>query len=554
MTADTVQRGDVLLDQGSWEEARQTFREALAVGESPEALEGLAQSSRWLEDIDTALTSMERAYLLYVERGDDVNAAEAAASLAKWFIDYRGEPAVASGWLQRARHWLKDKNDHPTLILVAGFEAYLAQAYDKDPGKARALVEEALERAERLGDRGTEAIAKAQLGLIRVSQGDVREGMRLLDEVTAAAVAGELGRYESMETYCFLITACERVRDFGRVEQWSRRVLVLATESGSDDLSAFARAQYAHVMIWSGHWTKAEEELTRLVEESEHRPLTAAMGLVLLASLKRRKGLLDESDEVLRRAEGEPYRSGVRHQVLVARAALDLDRGNSRAAADRAERYLRVVSEDDPIDRIDALEVLVRARARLGEQDEAVRAATELGGIADAISTDAVYGAARAAYGIAARAKDDYDTARQALEEAIELYVSAGVVHEEIRARLELAETLVQLGRPDVAADEARTAQESASRLGAAGDVRWGDRVISALRAPKKGTADLTNREVEVLGLLARGRSNAEIADDLFVSVRTVERHVSNIYVKIGVFGPSGRAAAAAYAHQQGIT
>jgi ATP/maltotriose-dependent transcriptional regulator MalT len=278
------------------------------------------------------------------------------------------------------------------------------------------------------------------------------------------------------------------------------------------------------------------------------------MALVLLSSLKRRQGHFEEADQLLRHAEREPYRSGVRHLVLTARAALDLDRGDPQAAADMAERYLLAVSADDPIERIEALEILVRARARLGEHEPAMRAAGELGDIGAAISTDAVKGAARAASGVAKQASGELDGARRAFEEAIELLDAGGAAHDVVRTRLELAETLILMGHPEAAGREAEVAREGASRLGAAADVARADHVLSGLRDPAAGFKDLTSREVEILRLLAAGRSNSEMAEDLFVSVRTVERHVSNIYAKIGVFGRSGRVAAAAYAHTHGIT
>ena len=106
------------------------------------------------------------------------------------FIDYRGEPAVAAGWLQRARHHLKSDPDHPAMVAVGAMEAYLALAYDKDPLRARTLVETALEQARRLKDRNAELMANAQLGMNLVSQGEVSEGMRLLDESTAARACG----------------------------------------------------------------------------------------------------------------------------------------------------------------------------------------------------------------------------------------------------------------------------------------------------------------------------------------------------------------------------
>lgn len=553
MATNLVTRGNELLEAGRWEEARSVFEEASRYGDV-DALFGLATALRWLDDIGAAIGALERAYRRYVETGSDIAAVTTAVSLAELFTDYRGEPAVAGGWLQRARHHLKGDPDNPALVTVGGMEAYLALAYDKDPVRARRLVESAMEHARRLDYRTAELTAKAQLGLILVSQGEVREGMRLLDESTAAATAAELSQEEAANVYCILITACDRVRDFDRVSQWTQRVLAIANETGIASLATFARTQYASVLIWTGKWAEAREQLSSVVEDTERRPLTAAMALVLLASLNRRQGDLEGADEILRRAESEPFRSGVRHMVLTGRAALELDRGDLQTASDMTARYLRAVSTDDPIERVGALEILVRAKAGLGDVEEAGAAAAELSDIATMIGTAAIRGAASAAKGVTSRAAGQTALAGRSFEEAVELFETAGVPHEAIRTRLDLAEVLIEEGRPDTARREAVIARESASRLGARMDVARADTILATLR-PTEGTpGGLTDRETDVLRLLAIGKPNSQIGDELFISVRTVERHISNIYTKIGVIGRSGRAAATAFAHRHGIT
>lgn len=548
-----VTQGNDLSREGRWHEARAVFESAIMAGLGAEAFEGLAEASRWLNDIDGAIGAWEQAYRLYSGAGHGAQAARAAVSLAELFIDYRGEPAVASGWLQRGRHHLGGSDD-PTLVAIRGLEAYLALAYDKDPRTAQALVEDAMDHARRLGLSEFETIAQAQLGLVMAIQGDLRQGMRLLDDATAAAVAGEVGRREAMEIFCFLITACERVRDFDRVDQWSRRVLNLATETGSAGFAAFSRTQYANVLIWSGAWDEAESELTRVIGDTSHRPLSSAMALVLMSSLRRRQGRFDESEEFLRQAEREPNRSAVRHLVMAARAVLDLESGRPQKAADMSERLLRVMSPEDRIERVDPLEVLVRARSRLGQLDEATAAASELNDIAESLGTKPMLGAALAANGIVHRSAGRLSEAAVSFERAIELFDGGGVPQEGVRARLQLAETLLKMGRPDAAADEALLAEDQATGLGAGQDTARAKRILAQLRPGSGGPAGLTKRELEVLRLLASGKPNAKIADDLYLSVRTVERHVSNIYLKIGAFGRPARVIATAYAKDHDIT
>jgi DNA-binding NarL/FixJ family response regulator len=101
---------------------------------------------------------------------------------------------------------------------------------------------------------------------------------------------------------------------------------------------------------------------------------------------------------------------------------------------------------------------------------------------------------------------------------------------------------------------------ESFNRVGAAGEAERAAAVLRALVPPTRiridgptGSISLTPRECEVLRLIAAGRSNQQIATDLVVSTRTVERHISTIYEKLGASGRVARAVATAYALNHGI-
>jgi ATP/maltotriose-dependent transcriptional regulator MalT len=218
---------------------------------------------------------------------------------------------------------------------------------------------------------------------------------------------------------------------------------------------------------------------------------------------------------------------------LLVRAALALDRGEARAAVADAERCLRRVGDGDRFERAAALELLVRARLVLGEQDRATGAVDEL----EQLAADAGTAPLRAA---ALLARGRVEGSVELLEDAADLYADCGARFEEAQARLELAKALRAAGRDaDAAVVEAR-AREALAALGA------------RVQAPSPVRSLLTPREREVLRLLAAGASNDAIASQLVVSVRTVERHVENIYDKIGVSGRTARAAATAWALANG--
>jgi ATP/maltotriose-dependent transcriptional regulator MalT len=310
-----------------------------------------------------------------------------ACALADIELSDLGGSAVAAGWLARARHHLGAEPGHPGHVLLEALNAYRALAYEKNPDAAQSFARRSVEHARRAGDAPAEIMGNAFLGFVAVSRGDLARGFGLLDEATTAAWAGELPPLADLDVYCLLISACARVRDLDRADQWAQRVLSLATREDAHAFAAFARTQYASLLIWRGRWGQAETEIDRVLVDAEGRPMTAAMAMVLRSCIRRRQGRLDDADAALVACEREPYRRAVRHLVLAARAALELDRGRAQEAADLAERYLRAVAPSDLIERVEALEILVRARVTLGDLVAADAAARDLESAAAVIPT-----------------------------------------------------------------------------------------------------------------------------------------------------------------------
>ncbi len=556
MPGDAVGRGWMALLSGAWRDARAAFDEALAEGETPEALDGLAAACRWLDDADTSLRARERAYRLFRDRNDRELAARTAFNLALDTLTFRGDPAVASGWLQRGRDLLRDLQGSPWLGAIDVVDSTVALGFDKDIPRARRMAEAGVEAGRRTGVPDLEIIAKSQLGLVLVSAGDVPEGMRLLDEAAAAAVAGEMFEAASAVTVCCtLVTACLRVRDLDRAAQWYRQAEQLA-ETRLASPFGYPRWEHAAVLVWWGRWDEAERVLVQEIEDAAARPAQAGLAQLALADLRRRQGRFDEAGSLLDELDGRPHRSGLGQMSLAVRAAIALDRGEHRVAADLAERYLRGVPADDPIERVDALEVLARARAVLGDPDGAARPAAELNEIAESVGSAALKGAARLTEGDIAAARDDHVAARDAFERSRDLFIAAGAPFEAARARAGLARALVSLDRVDAAAEEARAARLAFETLGAGAELARADRLLVEIGPDTVARPDLrlTAREVEILRLLGQGRSNDDIAAELVLSVRTVERHAANIYGKIGAHGRTARAMATAFAHTHGIT
>jgi DNA-binding CsgD family transcriptional regulator len=541
---------------GAWADARDAFEAALRVAETPEALDGLAGAAQWLDDADTAIRSRERAYRLFKERGDLETAARTAFYLGLNVLSFRGDVAVASGWFRRGRDLLREHEESPWLAAIDIGESTVALSYEKDLPRARTLAERAVDAGRRSGVPDVLIIAKSQLGLVLVSAGDALEGMGLLDESAAAAVAGEMFEAASAVTVCCsMVTACLRVRDLDRAAQWYRHAGEVADARLASPFG-YPRWEHGTILMWWGRWEEAERVLVKEIADAAARPAQSGLAQVALADLRRRQGRFDEAAELLDDLDGRPHRSGLAHLPVSARAALAFDRGDAGAAAELAERYLRAVPADDPIERVEALEVLTRARAAAGALDAAREPADELGGIARSVGTAALRGADGFLEGELTAAHEAPLAARDSFERSRDLFVQAGAPFEAARARAGLARALLTLGERGAAEQEARAASLAFETLGARAELERVRRLLVEIGPDTDARPDLrlTAREVEILRLLGRGRTNDEIAADLVLSVRTVERHAANIYAKIGAHGRTARAMATAFAHSHGIT
>jgi DNA-binding CsgD family transcriptional regulator len=526
-----------------WEVALEQYERLLEREETPEALEGFAAASWWLNDVDAAIRARERAYVLRRERGETVEAARVAGFLAWDYGAMRGVTAVANGWLQRARRLLADSRpsaEHAWLPLIeASFHL------DTDPTEVLRLSTEAAGHAKAHGGLDIEMTARTLQGLALVSLGRVAEGTRLLDEGTAAATAGEL--YDPIaigSCCCNMIIACERVRDFDRAGQWCEQLAAHCERTGQRPLLALCRAHHGTVLTVRGEWEEAEAELDWASGElSTLRPPLAGYARARFAQLRRRQGRFGEARELLAQAGGHVL-------VPLVQAELALENNDPSAALGAAERYLAGIGREDAIQAAAALEVLVPARIRLGDFPRAREDHAELSRIADVVGTSTLHAAERLAAGTIALADGDGEAASRRLHDAVELYDGAVAPFDAACARLALARTLAAHDRAEAALEQAIAALDVFERLGAASAARTAAKLVTKLggRSAAARRSGLTAREVEVLSLVADGLSNREVAERLVVSEHTVHRHVANIYAKLGV---SSRAAAVSLATQR---
>jgi DNA-binding NarL/FixJ family response regulator len=515
-TQAALRKGSEALAHGRWQEARTWFERALRKVATPQALEGLGTAAWWLDDGALVFKAREHAFQLYLQRGDRRGAGRLATALAGDYLQFRGEAAVARGWHRRAHRLLEGLRPAPEHGWLQVSEADLALASGGDPASVRRHAARAAAVGRSAGAVDLEMVALALEGLALVTEGKRAQGLDCLDEASAAAMSGEMtDRMAIGICCCYVVTACERIRDFDRAAQWCARLKDFCEATHFKALLGMCRAQYGGVLVWRGWWAEADTELTTAARQlAATRPAMQA-------------------------------------------DALALDAGDAASAARLAERTLRRMPAANRTERAWALDILVRAQVTLQQGRGAAVLLDEVRRPASEIGTEPFQASASSTEGIVALAAGDAERARKAFEDAVDLYRRSHGVFEEARARVELARALIALGESASARAELRLAEQVFRTLGATWQV---DHVASLLRDKAgampavsrrdAGTGRLTQRELEVLRLIARGLSNKGIGRNLMVSEFTVKRHVANILTKLDL---RSRAAAAAFAAQRGL-
>jgi len=269
--------------------------------------------------------------------------------------------------------------------------------------------------------------------------------------------------------------------------------------------------------------------------------------LARLGELRRRQGRSSDAEELFARSESHSI-------TLLGRAALALDRGQPSEAAELADRYLRRFPDPSRVERGAGLEVSIAALARLGDHEHAEESLRQLREIATRARTRPLLAALRSSEGTLAAARGDHEAARRSFEDALDLLTASDARFEAARVRLDLASSLSAIGRHDRAKREIESAVTDFRELGADTELVRAEAMLPTFRKTTSMAdtplAALSERELEVLRLVAEGLTNHEIAQRLVLSEHTVNRHVANILRKLGL--PT-RAAAASLAGRHGL-
>jgi len=538
-----LERGRERYAAQAWAEAYEALsradrERALAGGD----LELLATAAYMTGRENEYLEVLGRAYRAHLDGGDD----RAALRSAFWVgvnLARRGETGPAGGWLARAQRLLDradgDCVERGYLLLPRAFE-YEARG---DLEAAGAAVAEATATGERFGDADLFALAGHEQGHVLIRQGRVKDGLALLDEAMVAASAGELSPIVTGIVYCGVILACEDAHDLRRGREWTAVLSSWCDEQ--PEMVAFTGRCLIHraeIMQLQGAWGDALEEARRAAQrclQGENR-WAAGEACYRQGELHRLRGDAEAAEQA--------YREASRHgrEPQPGLALLRLAQGDAAVAAASIRRVVEESAE--PGRRAAQLPACVEIMLAVGEHEAAREAGAELERLARDLDSAALGAMAARARGAVELAGGDPRAALAALRRAAQAWQDQEAPYEAARARELVGRACWALGDLDAARLELEAARAAFAELRAAPDLA---RIASLLEegapADRHG---LSPREVEVLRLVAAGKSNREIAATLTISEHTVARHLQNIFAKLGV---SSRTAAGAFAFEHDL-
>jgi DNA-binding CsgD family transcriptional regulator len=537
---ETLRRARKSFDEKVWADSYRLFEVADRERTlEPEDLERFATAAYLMgRDVESEALR-ERAHLTYCERGDHEGAARSAGWLALGLL-HRGSTAAASGWFARAERLL---NEAQLDSVVRGYlliPTAIQRVVQGDPAAGHAIFSQAADIARRFSDRDLMSSACHGRGRALIRLGRISEGVALLDEAMVAVVAGEVSPAFAGDVYCSVLEGCQEIFDLRRAYEWTTSLARWC--AAQPDLVRYrgeCLLYRAEVMQLRGQWDEAVQDAQTACGLLVSRPMAGA-AFYRLGEIHRLRGESDQAEAVYTRANerGRTPQPGLsllrlgQGQIDAAAASIRSVLADTRARPARARALAA------------AVEILLAA----GDLEQARAAAAELSEIADAVGAPLASATAAHATGAVLLAEGDVASAAASLRLASDIWRDLEMPYEGAHTCLLMATVCERRGDEEGRRLELDCARTLFTRLNAeAGLARIAE---LADRAPRQSVGPLSDREAQVLRLLAAGRTNRAIAGELFISEKTVARHVSNIFDKLGV---SSRTEAAAWAYQRNL-
>jgi DNA-binding CsgD family transcriptional regulator len=372
-----------------------------------------------------------------------------------------------------------------------------------------------------------------------IYSGRVADGLERMDEALVAVMAGEVAPITAGNVYCSTIEACQEVSDFGRAGAWTHALTTWCdSQPGLVAFTGQCATHRGQLLRLHGAYADAVEELDRAIERYLSIGGDPALGLAHYerGETHRLRGDYDAAESAFASAAEHG------HSAQPGRALLWLARGRRDAAAAAVGRLL--AERQNPVHRSQVLAAAVEVLVATGDIDGAAVLADELCGIGDTFGCTALQAAGEYAVALVQLAHGGAAPALQAARRAVDAWSQLSAPYEVARSKMLVGRALRLLGDEESAVADLKAARKAFADLGVAAAEREAAALLTEQRAP----GGLSPRELEVLRLVASGKSNPEIAAQLVLSEKTVARHLSNIFTKLAV-GSRTSAAAFAYEH-----
>ena len=481
--------------------------------------------------------ALQRAYQAELEEDDTLGAVRAAYWLAITLWQ-GGEAAIGNGWLARGQRLLErieeDVVERGYLLERATF-GHIAKG---EFAEAAAAAPKVTEYGRRFGDPDLTAMGLHIEGRLTIFSGHVADGLRLLDEAMVWVLAGEVSPILSGVIYCSCVEACQQISDFGRMGEWTHALTIWCdSQPGLVAFTGQCAVHRGQLMRLHGAFRDAISELEHAAGRYAAAGGNPAVGQ---AHYERGEALrITGENDAAEAAYTEAATYG--HPAQPGRALLWLARGRPDAASAAIHRVVAEVQ--DPVHRSQLLPTAVDVLVAVGEIEEAASLADQLGGFGSAFGCSALQAAGEYARASVALARADAEDALAAARGAADAWARLSAPYEVARCRVLIGRALRLIGDAESAVAELAEARRAFARLGAAP----AEQEVAVLLGDARVPGGLSPRELEVLRLVAAGKSNPEIAAALVLSGKTVSRHLSNIFAKLDV---GSRTAAAAFAFE----